>query len=82
MKKKIPNLNKPARPWDMLNPNIGRVSEKVKQERLSACESCEFFLKLSRNCIKCGCFMDAKTGLPHATCPVGKWGASKAEDEK
>jgi hypothetical protein len=77
MKKPLPKLNKPARPWDLLNPNIGRVSEGVKKERLSACESCEFFLKLSRNCIKCGCFMDAKTGLPHASCPVGKWQAVK-----
>lgn len=75
MKKPLPKLNKPARPWDLINPNIGRVSDEVKQERLSACESCEFFLKLSRNCLKCGCFMDAKTGLPHASCPVGKWQA-------
>lgn len=82
MKKPLPNLNKPVRPWDMLNPNIGRVTEEVKSERLSICEGCEFFLKISRNCVKCGCFMDAKTGLPHAFCPIGKWGRQDEEQDK
>lgn len=67
-------MTKPARPWDMLNPNIGRVSEEVKQVRLNACESCEFFLA-TRQCSKCFCFMDLKTQLPHAVCPEGKWAA-------
>jgi hypothetical protein len=74
-KKQIPSLVKPAKPWDLLDPNVGRVTDEVKAERLSSCEGCEFFLKLSRNCLKCGCFMDLKTGLPHASCPVGKWHA-------
>jgi hypothetical protein len=71
----IPSLAKPAKPWDLLNPKIGRVTDEVKAERLSACEGCEFFLGISRNCLKCGCFMDLKAGLPHAACPVGKWHA-------
>jgi hypothetical protein len=74
-KKQIPKLVKPAKPWDLLNPKIGRVSDEIKAERLSFCEGCEFFLGLSRNCRHCGCFMDLKTALPHASCPVGKWPA-------
>lgn len=71
--KKLPEVPKLAKPWDLVNKNIGRVSADVKQERLLACEGCQFFFKLSRQCRKCGCFMDAKAGLPHAECPIGKW---------
>lgn len=76
--KPLPEVPKLAKPWDLVNPNIGRVSPEVKAARLDACQNCEFFFKLSRQCRKCGCFMDAKTGLPHAECPVGKWGRAKA----
>lgn len=74
---KIPNLERPARVWDMLNPNIEKVSEEIKKERIAICETCPFFMKLSRQCVKCGCFMDMKTTLPHASCPVGKWSVVK-----
>lgn len=74
----LPPIKRPARPWDMLDKNVGRVSAEVKAERLAACEGCKFFMKLSRNCRKCGCFMDLKTQLPHAECPVGKWGTAEA----
>mgnify|MGYP003337677022 CR=1 FL=1 len=76
---KVPPLQKPARPWDMLNPNIGRVSDEVKQTRLDICKACPFFMKISHQCRKCGCIMDAKTGLPHAFCPEGKWDAVAPE---
>lgn len=66
---------KVARPWDLLNPNIGRVSDEVRESRLSICESCPFYVKLTKQCTKCGCFMPAKTGLPHASCPEHKWDA-------
>lgn len=73
----IPKLEKPARPWDMLNPSIGRVSEEVKAERLAICATCPFFFKVSKQCRKCGCHMPWKTGLPHATCPEGHWGTAE-----
>lgn len=66
---------KEARPWDMLDPRIGRVSEEIKKMRMDACTNCEFFVKLTKQCTKCGCHMPWKTGLPHASCPVGKWEA-------
>jgi hypothetical protein len=69
----VPKLRKPAKPWDMVNPNIGRVSDEVKQERLDICANCPFFMKISKQCRKCGCHMPWKTGLPHAFCPEGKW---------
>jgi hypothetical protein len=66
---------KVARPWDLLNPNIGRVSDEVKKLRMDYCNGCEFFISLTQQCTKCGCHMPWKTGLPHASCPVGKWDA-------
>jgi hypothetical protein len=66
---------KEARPWDMLDPRIGRVSDEVKKIRMDYCNGCEFFIALTQQCKKCGCHMPWKTGLPHASCPVGKWDA-------
>jgi len=55
--------------------------------RLDICEACKHFRKTTRTCgtaIKgnkvgskrlCGCFMDIKTTLKFATCPMSKWGA-------
>lgn len=69
--------NRPARPWDLFNKNLGRVSEEAHKERMEICRSCPELIKVTEQCKKCGCFMFAKTKLPHATCPLGKWGAVK-----
>jgi hypothetical protein len=66
--------DRPARPWDLLNVNINRVSENVSTYRYEICKSCEFITSLSRQCKKCGCFMKIKTLLPDAFCPINKWG--------
>jgi len=62
-----------TRPWDMINPNIDRVSSEVAEKRFSTCQSCPELIKLTSQCKKCGCFMAAKTKLLNATCPLGKW---------
>ncbi|NCV08478.1 MAG: hypothetical protein EBW76_06995 [Actinobacteria bacterium] len=62
-----------ARPWDLFNKKIGRVTEMIAKERLEICQGCEHFIKLSSQCKKCGCIMNLKTKLPNASCPVGKW---------
>jgi hypothetical protein len=61
-----------ARPWDLFNKNIEKVSEEIKEERMAICRECPF-LKFTGQCSKCGCFMDSKTKLPNASCPIGKW---------
>jgi hypothetical protein len=66
--------NRPARPWDIFNKNLNNVAPSIIEERLSICEGCEFFVKATLQCKKCGCFMDIKTKLLNAECPVGKWG--------
>jgi hypothetical protein len=65
---------KKARPWDLFNKNIERVPSDIKSQRLNMCKACPELIKLTTQCKKCGCFMDAKTELPHAECPLGKWG--------
>jgi hypothetical protein len=65
--------NKKARPWDIFNKNIEKVGETISKERMSICNACTELLPTG-NCKKCGCFMSLKTKLPHAFCPLNKWG--------
>jgi hypothetical protein len=65
-----------ARPWDLLNRKIGRVDGSVAAQRLRLCHACPRFIKLTRQCSECGCFMAAKVKLPNASCPVGTWDRS------
>jgi len=65
-----------VRPWDLLNPNIGRVDEETFNYRFKDnCLNCPSLIKLTNTCKKCGCFMAEKAKLPHASCPIGKLGA-------
>lgn len=41
--------------------------------RLRECESCQHFKKMARQCDLCGCFLDLKTKLLEASCPIDKW---------
>ena len=50
------------------------VDEKVREERLAICTSCEKFRLKTRTCKVCGCFMDVKTWMPRQKCPMDKWG--------
>lgn len=65
--------DKPARPWDLFNKNIGRVESDIAEERMAICLECPELIKFTKQCKKCGCFMEAKTKLPNAECPLGKW---------
>lgn len=49
------------------------VEESVQKNRLDICSTCEFFIKESVRCTKCGCFMNTKTMFKKVSCPVGKW---------
>jgi hypothetical protein len=64
-----------VRPWDLFNKNKSRSTEDIQKARLAICETCPFFISLTRQCKKCGCFMDAKTKLAEAYCPEDKWGS-------
>ena len=47
--------------------------KKRVEDRLTICKDCPFFLKATRQCSKCGCFMPAKTWLANTSCPLKKW---------
>jgi hypothetical protein len=66
-------FDRPARPWDLWNKNLGRVQDVIAEERYSICKACPMLLPTG-NCKECGCFMSAKTKLPNAECPLHKWG--------
>lgn len=70
---KSKNPDKEARPWDVLNPAIEKVDDKTYDKRMNICKSCEHFFKPTSQCKKCGCLMNLKAKLPHATCPIGEW---------
>jgi hypothetical protein len=65
--------SRPATPWDLYNKNLGRVAEVVSKERMEICKTCPNYVALTHQCTKCGCFMNLKTQLPNAVCPIGKW---------
>jgi len=60
-------------------------SPTLASDRIKICEACKHFRKRTRTCgtpLKgnkvgskrlCGCFMDIKTALKFANCPLGKW---------
>jgi hypothetical protein len=60
-------------PMDLLNPKSERADENVSNERFSICKACPELIKLTSQCKKCGCFMNLKTTLKIAKCPLGKW---------
>lgn len=66
-------FDRPARPWDLFNKNLGRVGERVAVDRMEICRACPELIQATGTCKKCGCFMQAKTKLPNAECPLHKW---------
>jgi hypothetical protein len=65
--------NKPVRPWDLFNSKKPKLSEEFQKERIEICLGCSELIKLTHQCKKCGCFMELKTKLADARCPIGKW---------
>jgi len=61
-------------PLDILNPMTRKVSDEIANQRLEICKTCPNLIKLTNQCTKCGCFMNAKARYESAKCPIGKWG--------
>lgn len=58
---------------DLFDPSMPRSDRELIEQRLSICNSCEWFNKRLAKCKKCGCFMKLKTTLQKAKCPLEKW---------
>ncbi len=60
-------------PLSFINPLTTYADKDIQEERFSICKDCEHFISETSRCKQCGCFMNLKTTLLGATCPVGKW---------
>lgn len=69
--------DRPARPWDIFNKNLGRVETEIAAERLAICRECPMYNSTTHLCSECGCIMNVKVKLPNASCPLHKWEAVK-----
>jgi hypothetical protein len=59
-------------PIDLLNKD-NYIDKSASDQRMSICLRCEHLIKLTNQCKECGCFMNLKTKLQNAKCPIGKW---------
>jgi len=62
-----------TRPWDLLNPNTEYVDEEVATNRFDICKACPKLIKATNQCSECLCFMNLKTKMAKAECPLHKW---------
>jgi len=67
------NKSSRVKPWDVINPNSPKAQDEEAERRYAICEKCPRFLGVTKQCKECGCFMNLKTKLADATCPLGKW---------
>lgn len=51
----------------------GRASQAERDSRLEVCNGCSSYIANQKRCSECGCFMEAKTWIKGATCPLGYW---------
>lgn len=52
---------------------VKTADPELAEQRMSICTQCEFYIKLTHQCSKCGCIMNLKTKLKDAECPINKW---------
>jgi len=50
-----------------------KVTDAVRQERLSICGNCEHFYSPAKRCQVCGCYMELKTQFANMKCPKNYW---------
>lgn len=62
-----------SRPWHLLNPDRLLDNQDIVNKRFEICKSCPELISATSQCKKCGCFMNLKTKLAEAECPLGKW---------
>jgi hypothetical protein len=65
-------IMRPVKPWDLLN-KANWTMEEVRAKRIEICNECPEFIHITKQCKKCGCFMELKTKLEEAFCPLRKW---------
>jgi hypothetical protein len=59
-------------PINLLNKH-NYINKLESDKRMNICLGCPELIKLTHQCKKCGCFMNLKTKLSEAKCPIEKW---------
>lgn len=67
-------------PLDLLHSDR-YTNAQIRGERLDICMGCDRLFKPTKTCKECGCFMQLKTWLKNAHCPLGKWDATDIGNE-
>lgn len=62
-------------PFSLFDPKQKRSTPEEAIKRLDICMSCNNFIKITKQCRECWCFMPAKVLISKAECPVRKWGS-------
>ena len=68
------SCRKRNKPIDLLNKN-NYTEPEIRDARYDICLGCDRLFKPTSTCKECGCFMNRKTWLKDASCPIGKWDA-------
>ena len=55
------------------------VSDKIFEDRMSICRSCEYFDKKQTRCKECGCYLAPKVKFSLESCPIGSWSSNNEE---
>lgn len=62
-----------TRPWHIVSSSEPHVKKEIFDKRIETCLKCPELIKITNQCKKCGCFMNAKAKLEKAVCPLKKW---------
>ena len=49
------------------------VDDFERKRRYDICQPCEYFIKKSKRCAKCGCYLKQKVKMKISSCPIKKW---------
>ena len=58
-------------------PGAMLASSKIKQTRLSICNSCEFLSTTTMRCTQSGNLVNVETSIAPIGCPINKWPANE-----
>ena len=64
-----------TRPGDLLQAD-NKTTDEIAEQRFDVCKACPELIRITKQCKKCGCFMNLKVKLAAAACPIGKWEAT------
>lgn len=56
-----------------LEKELKEEEKLIAEKRYNICVSCDRFMKITKQCKECFCFIPLKTKIMDTECPIGKW---------